>query len=169
MGTRVGEHVRSRVHPDDILQETSTRAWESIRKLQWTGDDTFVRWLKGIARNMILKQLEQSHRHEIIYLREDLVSKDPSVGRRLRREERFGRLEEAVNRLPPDYREAVLLVRIEGLSLKEAAARMNRTPKAVAHVLSRALGSLRTLLDDTESLQLPPWSLEKSHDDVQKP
>jgi len=54
-----------------------------------------------------------------------------------------------------------MLVRIEGLQIKEAAERMNRTPKAVAHLLARALKQLKERFGDTESLHLPPRRLRK--------
>jgi RNA polymerase sigma factor (sigma-70 family) len=157
---RIGDHLRSRVEPEDVLQETCTCAWESIGRIQWTGKDTFVRWMKGIARHVILQHVERRQQSELIYLNEERRTEEPSPSHALRREERFDRLQDAVNRLPPDYREAVLLVRIEGLQIKEAAERMKRTPKAVLHLLSRGLKKLQELLADTESLGLPPKRLE---------
>ena len=85
-----------------------------------------------------------------------------SVAEGLRRQERFSRLREAIDSLSPEYREAVLLVRIKGLKVKEAAERMNRSPNAVMHLLLRALKKLKEALGDTESLHLPPESLGDS-------
>ncbi len=164
ISARVGEHLRSRVDPEEVLQDTSARAWESVRLLRFSGDGTFIRWLKGIARHVILKGLE-SRRHEALYLAEEPASGELSPSRALRREERFGRLQEAVDRLPADYRQVVLLVRIQGLPVKEAAARLGRTPKSVAHLLSRALVKLRAFLDDTQTLGLPPRQLEERKGD----
>jgi len=53
----------------------------------------------------------------------------------------FARLEG----LPPDYREAILLAKVEGLSTAEIAARMGKTREAVALLLHRALKRLRAL------------------------
>ena len=68
--------------------------------------------------------------------------------------------EEAINSLSPEYREAMFLVRIRGLQIKDAAVRMNRTPQAVKHLLMRAIRKLREILGDTESFSLPPESFE---------
>ena len=157
---RVGDHLRSRVEADDVLQETCTRALESVDRVQWTGNDTFIRWLKGIARHVILQEAGRREESELIYLAEEKHAEGPSPSRALRRRERFDRLKEALNHLPPDYREAVLLVRIEGLKIKEAAERMQKTPKAVMHLLSRGLKKLKELFADTESLGLPPERLQ---------
>ncbi len=164
--TRIGDHLRSRVETDDVLQDTCARAWASIGEVRWTGPDTFVRWLKGIARHVILQQADRARHDELIYLQEvRATGDDVSPSRSLRREERFDRLQASLDSLSPDYREAVMLVRIEGLQIKEAARRMKRTPKAVTHLLARALKTLKDSLGDTESLHLPDELLKRREDD----
>ena len=73
----------------------------------------------------------------------------------MQRNERFDRLQEAVNTLSGDYRQVVLLARIEGLSMKQVGERMNRSPDAVKKLFGRALRKLRTQLSDSGSLYLP--------------
>ena len=73
----------------------------------------------------------------------------------LRREERFERLQKALESLPPDYREAIRLSRIEGLKTVEIAERMGRSREAVKQLIFRALRRLRESFGDTESLHLP--------------
>ncbi len=80
----------------------------------------------------------------------------------------MSRFQDALERLPPDYRTAIRLVRLEGLKIHEAAAQMNRTPNAVMHLLGRALKQLQDSLGDTESLNLPRGHElygENQHDD----
>jgi RNA polymerase sigma-70 factor (ECF subfamily) len=156
---RVGAHLKSKVEVEDVLQDTFTRAWKSIASFQWTGEGAFIAWLKGIAEHVILKLVSRHGRDRLIYREEDRSSDDPTPSKNLRRGERFDRLEEALQRLSPDYHEAVRLVRFQGLRIKEAAERMNRTPKAVMHLVSHGLKKLRESMGDTESLHLPPRSL----------
>jgi hypothetical protein len=54
------------------------------------------------------------------------------------REELLVLLDEAVNRLPPRYRTALVLCELDGLSLKEAAQRLGCPPGTVASRLARA-------------------------------
>ena len=69
-----------------------------------------------------------------------------------------------MNRLRPDYREAIFLSRFEGLKVEEIAKRMNRSPNAVYKLLARGLLELRGNFGDTESLGLPEKPLEfKEH------
>jgi RNA polymerase sigma factor (sigma-70 family) len=73
----------------------------------------------------------------------------------MRREERWERLEKSLAALSPDHREVIRLARIEGLEVREIAARMGRTPSAVKNLLLRALKELKRSFGDTESLRLP--------------
>jgi RNA polymerase sigma factor (sigma-70 family) len=77
----------------------------------------------------------------------------------LGREERFARLRAALERLDADHRKVILLARIEKLPSREIAERMQRSPQAVAQLLSRALRKLRENFGRTESLHLPDRTL----------
>ncbi len=162
--SRIGAHLKSHIDDQDILQETSAVAWKSISKLQWTGPDTMIRWLKGIARHAILRQVDSHRRRRLIFLEDDLQNVDPTPSRKLQRQERFDRLKKALDSLPDDYREAILLVRIDGMKIKDAAKEMQKSPKAVVHLLSRGLKKLKSIFGETESLNLPSLSLNDGSD-----
>ena len=66
----------------------------------------------------------------------------------LRREERFDRLQHALESLPPDYREVIRLSRIEGMKTSEIAELMGRSSAAVKQLLFRALRRLRESFGD---------------------
>ncbi len=61
--------------------------------------------------------------------------------------EEMKRIERALDRLPQDQREVILLSRIAKLSRKEIADRMERSEASVRSLLSRALARLSGLLD----------------------
>jgi RNA polymerase sigma-70 factor (ECF subfamily) len=162
----IGERVRCEVEPDDALQETYARACASIGTFEWRGEDSFLRWLSVILRNVILEAAKRQARAPGPLEEAALPAKDPSPSRRLRREERFDRLQGAINYLSPDHRQVVVLSRIEGLPLNQVAERMGRSHAAVRQLLRRALQHLRERLGDTESLGLPPRGLDggEAHD-----
>ncbi|MBX2846070.1 MAG: RNA polymerase sigma factor [Saprospiraceae bacterium] len=54
----------------------------------------------------------------------------------------------AIDRLPENQKTATILVRIEGLSQKEAAEAMQTTVKSVESLLQRAKKNLKTILSD---------------------
>jgi RNA polymerase sigma-70 factor (ECF subfamily) len=62
------------------------------------------------------------------------------------KKENAGRLLHAVHRLPPSQRDAILLVKSEELSYKEAAAVMKVSVSALESLISRALVNLRKFL-----------------------
>jgi RNA polymerase sigma-70 factor (ECF subfamily) len=156
---RLGPHLRREVSPEDVYQETLARALKSLPQCRADDEESFFRWLRGIAEHVILNLARRQRGDKLVYIDHDAPVAGPTPSKLLRREERFERLREALDALEPDYREVVYLVRIEGLKIKEAAERMNRSPKAVMHLLGRALKKLKETFGDTESLSLPPRRL----------
>ncbi len=61
--------------------------------------------------------------------------------------EELGRLVRAFASLPPDWREVILLARVEHLSHAQIAAKLGRTELATRSLLSRALARLATELE----------------------
>lgn len=145
----------SQLDPEETIQETFIRAHRALPHFEWEGDDSFFRWLCGIAKRALAQAAEDARRAKRPLTGPTVPVGAPSPSKILRRSERFDRLEAALKKLSPEYRQVILLSRIEGLSAKEVADRMNRSPNAVRHLIVRALRELRTHFGDTESLQLP--------------
>ncbi|HZN57409.1 MAG TPA: sigma-70 family RNA polymerase sigma factor, partial [Planctomycetota bacterium] len=80
----------------------------------------------------------------------------------LLREERFSRLEKAIGSLKASHREVIILARVRGLPLREIAAQMGSTSKAVSMLLVRAQRSLRAAFGHTDSFSLPARSLDQA-------
>jgi RNA polymerase sigma factor (sigma-70 family) len=56
--------------------------------------------------------------------------------------ENLDRLEKAMDGLKPEYREIIVLTKIEGLSYKEAGEKLGKNPDAVRMLLCRAMAAL---------------------------
>ena len=166
---RVGAHLREDVQIEDVVQETFARAFEGLEEFQWRNEESFCRWLKGIAEHVILQVAQDQRRNRILYIeQDDSPASTVSPSRALRRGERLDRLQEALDSLSPEHRQVIIVARLKGLRIKEIAERMNRSPNAVALLLARALTKLRDTFGDTESLHLPAASIEDrepDHDD----
>ena len=157
---KLGSKLRGKVDVDDIIQDTLVGAYHSIDTLRSSSETAFFRWLTGIANHVIFNEARRHQRRPTVPYVNKATASDPSPSKGMRRNERFERLEEALDSLSPAHREVVLLARIEGLSLAEVAKRMKRTQGAVAQLLWRALKNLREQFGDTESLHLPDRRLQ---------
>jgi len=156
---RMAASLRGDTEAEDVQQETLLTAFQSMGRFEWQGEDSFFRWLAGIAENSILRLADQRRRKHCVRLERELAASGPSPSRALRRQERLERLEAALKGLSPEHRQVILLARIEGLPVKEIARRLERSPNAVAQLLCRALKKLRASFGETESLHLPERGL----------
>jgi RNA polymerase sigma-70 factor (ECF subfamily) len=169
---RVWDKLRAFVESDDVVQETLIRAFSSMQGFEWQGESSFFRWLATIAEHVIL-DLRRRHLETLKRPGNRMVSLDVSstekhvkllgVGKKmsptpsqvLRRKERLKRLKEAIGQLSEDHREVIFLCLIWGLSIPEAAQRLERSTNAVSMLLLRALRALRKHFGTTESFTLP--------------
>ncbi len=163
--SRIRAHLRRRIDPEELVQETLARAFESLERFQGEDEDAFFAWITGIARNVLLKSIEKLGAAQPLKLERDLTASGPSPSKALLRDERFDRLQRAVETLRGDHQEVIRLARIEGLSLDEVAVRMGRSPEAVKKLLWRSLKELRKAFGDTESLHLAPRKLDAGGSD----
>ncbi len=147
--------VGSNVEVDDVLQETFLRAFQSLERFEWQGEDSFFRWLCGVAKRALAQAIQDWRKIQGTASPPSAAASGATQTTMSRRVERFERLEEALQSLTPEYREVLVLSRVEGLKANEIAGRMNRSPNAVKHLIARALRELRDRFGDTESLHLP--------------
>jgi RNA polymerase sigma factor (sigma-70 family) len=76
-------------------------------------------------------------------------SRTPS--RLFAQQEAVVRLLDRLGELPEDYRQAILLARIEGLSTAEMAERLGKSREAVAVLVYRAVKRFRALCEAAEA------------------
>jgi RNA polymerase sigma-70 factor, ECF subfamily len=113
-----------RAEAEDVAQEVMLRAWRGIGSFR--GQSLFFTWLYRIAVNEANRSLDRSSRRPAYTSIEAAAVQLPAAGRDepARRAEQ-AELREAISRallgLPPDYRIAVVLHDVEGLSAPQAA------------------------------------------------
>jgi RNA polymerase sigma-70 factor (ECF subfamily) len=132
----------------DLAAETWCRAVGKLHALR--PDSQLLPWLFAIGRNLFFSWCRWRSRDEH-YLNEFgrfqlLAGPPPSPPAAALDAERDARLEQALRRLPLIYREAVVLVAIEGLSREQAAAVAGIRADAVRQRLSRGIRLLREAL-----------------------
>ena len=97
--SRVQRFVAARIRyglgpkPDaeEILQETYTRAYAALDRLEWRGDEALFQWLCSIAKHVLLAASRKSRRDEGLEDADGLPASDVSPSRLVRRNERFER------------------------------------------------------------------------------
>ena len=158
---KLSPELRGKVEVDDILQETLLRAFRDIGQFTYRSPGSFLSWLESIAGHVIIDmaryQGRQRRAGEEVRFRsasnplgpEPVDTETPS--RVLREKEGVQALLERLNSLPEDYRQVILLAKIEGLSTAEIADRLGKSREAVALLLYRAVKRFRVLAQRAET------------------
>ena len=139
----------------DLAQETFVRVYQ--HRARFRPDGNFSTWLYTIAANLARNHLRwRSHRqHDSLdaplndkstTLGEVLPGADLSPGGALEASERAAAVRAAVNDLPDELRESLVLAEWEEKSVAETATILDLTPKAVETRLYRARKQLREKL-----------------------
>lgn len=131
--------------PDDALdltQDTFLRAYQSIDR--WRPDALFRTWLFRIARNAAFDLLRRDKRVEFVELEEDAEIADMGVGPEsvLETTQRYRLLESALETLPAEHREILLLREIEEMSYEEIAQVLDLAMGTVKSRIARARAAL---------------------------
>ena len=104
--------------------------------------DNVQGYLFRMAANALIRRRERRKwdwaNHDVLDEASELYD-EVSPERILMGKEEVEQLLEALQALPPHYREALFLHRFEEMSYAAIAARMKTTPKAVDHLIQRAL------------------------------
>ncbi|HLJ47529.1 MAG TPA: RNA polymerase sigma factor [Bryobacteraceae bacterium] len=152
---KLGPRARQLAEVDDLVQETLLRAFKSIGRFSYQSPGSLLRWLSSIADHVIIDQVRYHDRErragsEVRFRSpsnphgpEPADTKTPS--RLLAQQEAMENLLARLNGLPEDYRQAIVMAKIEGLSTAEMAERLGKTRDAVALLVYRAVKRFRTL------------------------
>lgn len=141
--------VGSRQLAEDLTSETFARGLRSIQRFNWQGKD-FGAWLTTIARNLVADHFKSSRsRLEVITEvipenRTTVPSPEEDVLSLISNE----LLYEAVNQLPKEQRDCVLMRFIQGLTIAQTAAALGRSEGAVKQLQLRAIRGLAKIVSE---------------------
>lgn len=147
----------------DVVQHTMAEAWQGWEQFRGENEAQRMAWLRAILGNQLGHLARRFKTKQRDIARE--VSIDCSLSQSAERlnqlvpsdatspsqhaiaNENQILLAKALDRLPEDYREVIVLRNLEDLSHEEVAHRMNRKPGAVRMLWMRALAKLKEELD----------------------
>jgi RNA polymerase sigma-70 factor (ECF subfamily) len=156
----IDSRYQAKFSASDAVQQTLLAAWQGRGQFRGTSEGERLAWLRKILANQLARlarhygavqkrnagreiSLDQSLAHSSLRLKGLLAGGGSSPSAQAIRRERQVLLADVLDRLPPDYREVIILRNLEDLPHEEVARRMNRSPGAVRMLWLRALTQLR--------------------------
>jgi RNA polymerase sigma-70 factor (ECF subfamily) len=159
-------HLQGWIGGSDLVNETMLKAHLKLAECKAQTEAQRIKWLQQILANVAKDELRKKRGREgnrpKVYSLEDLIEQSStrwahevedegsSPSHRVEKAETLLRLASALQQLPEDQADVVILRHLEGLSVVEIAARLQRTEKSVAGLLLRGRRMLRDLLQDGE-------------------
>lgn len=132
----------------DAAQETMVKVLRNLDR--YRSDWRFSTWVFGIARNTCIDEHRRRKRRRST-TEVEIVDPGASPFELTAREMSADRLHEALEQLPPLYREVLVLYHFEQLKYREIADLLDLPLGTVMNRIFRARQRLRTLYDEQES------------------
>lgn len=160
---QIGQRLRGKVDPDDVIQEVFLEAHRQFGKFRGTTEQELTAWLRSIlagrltvtirryigakGRDVRLERelgarLDQSSQA----LERGLAASISTPSQQASRREQAVLLAEALGRLPADYREVIIQHHMEGLTFSQVGQRMDRSEDSIQKLWVRGLATLRRTL-----------------------
>jgi RNA polymerase sigma-70 factor, ECF subfamily len=146
---------------EDITQEVFFHAFKSARS--YKGNSSIFTWLSAIAHHKIadyFRRLERDRRFGNHSIDDQSIDFDYLEDKRHSGKEMAENTEtritvqQALAALPSDYRQVILLKYVEDMSVSEICQVMDRSPKSIEGLLSRARKTLKDNLHLEDELNL---------------
>lgn len=161
---QIGRRIQGKLDPGDVVQETFLEVQRQFRGFRGTTEAEFTAWLRKILAGQLALTLRRylGTKGRDVNLERELgaqldqssqamdggfVASTSTPSQHVSRREQAVLLADALDKLPPDYREVIILRHLEALPFAEVAWRMNRSEDSVQKLWVRALGSLRRSMD----------------------
>lgn len=139
--------TRNQLDAEDVVQEASLRAFRFFPG--YSGGDARA-WLLKIVRNTCYTWLHENRRlrgteefDESIFLADSCA---PNPEEAVLQKDSQALLRKALEELPPNFREVLILRELEGMSYREIAEVTGMPPGTVMSSLSRSRNRLRQIL-----------------------
>lgn len=156
----VGRRLQAKVDASDLVQETFLQAHRAFPEFRGVSEAELLQWLRSILASRLSKavrrycgtqrrdlDLERDLGRSSQVLQGMLAISQTSPSQRVARHEQAVLLANAVERLPDDYREVIVLRNLRRLRFKEVAEQMGRSVDSVHKLWARALTRLRLELE----------------------
>ena len=154
----IAKRVSNEAETEDLLQEVFLRVHRHAQTLQ--EPERMISWVFQITRNAIIDHYRSAgHRRELpVGLATELEEdRKPIVAEENESEAKYELshcLRPMIDRLSADYREAIRLVELEGLTNQEAAMKLGLSVPGMKSRVQRGRQQLRKMLDECCLIEL---------------
>jgi RNA polymerase sigma-70 factor (ECF subfamily) len=149
--------LRNREDARDVTQDAFVKAFHRLDSFRL--ESSFYTWLYRIAMNLAIDLIRKRKRRQTTSFEEDIATRDgdgeiaavhheDGPNKVLQRKRLYKRIMDAVETLPEDQKQAILLRELEGLSYKEISEIMGIPEGTVMSRLFYARKKLQQLLAD---------------------
>ncbi len=163
--TQLHHHMQGKADPSDLAQEVFLAAHGNIADFRGESAEQFAAWLRGILSNTLAmhvrkflgtqkrdprleQRLNQSLASATGFLQSQIAGDVTSPSQHFARNEAFLQLAAALEGLPDDYRQVIVLRHVEGLPFTEIAKAMGRSVDSVEKLWVRGLAKLKTTMGE---------------------
>ena len=156
---RMGRELRSKLESMDLVQDVLMSALKDLGNFTYKTEGDFLRWLSRIAENRLRGHLQRLHANKrdirkevqlvgyrptaedsVVAALDAVVTTTPSAI--MSKREELDKLAKAIDALKPEYRQVIVLTKIEGLSYREIGDKLGRSADAARLLFSRAMAAL---------------------------
>ena len=130
---------------DDLVQDCIERA--IVKSHLYDPARPLRAWLYAVLRNLFISGLRRDGRSTVVKTIADLIGTEGSVAAAQEERLSVALVAEALDRLPPQHREVIVLVGIEEMSYRDVAEIIGVPIGTVMSRLSRARSTLRDILE----------------------
>ncbi len=157
----VGQHLQAKLDASDLVQEANLLATRDIENFHGRSEQELAAWLRAILANAAAnarrhyKRKKRDVHMEQQFLMEldrstatfrDFAGNASSPSEQSHRRERAVLVANALDRLPDEYREVILMREFEGMTLAQIGERMDCSAGSVQKMWARAISRLRSEL-----------------------
>jgi RNA polymerase sigma-70 factor (ECF subfamily) len=160
---QVGRRLQGKVEAVDLVQETFLEAHRGLPGFRGSSEGELAAWLRQILAHTlahVVRRYLGTKRRDVRLERQlteqldlssevldgGLIAPGSSPSQGAVRRENAVLVCAALDELPEDYRQVLMLRHLEGLTFPDVARRMGRTVNSVEKLWTRALGRLRRTL-----------------------
>lgn len=163
----IGRNLRAKLDASDLVQDTLLEAHRNFSRFRGSSETEFVCWLRQIMAAILANLLRRylgtqardvrMERQLVVQLDESsrlldrgLIDPAGSPSQQASHREQAVLLADALQRIPADYREVIILRHLQGLSFAEVGERMGRSGDSVGKLWMRAIARLRRVMGEMQ-------------------